>query len=102
MTERSENVVLTTDSNHVPVDDSVCGWQRSEDGQDDTDCGGTWELNDGTPAQHGMKFCPYCGRPLQWHDVEPEEPGDPDGECYRGGEYADSVAHEMAEARKLK
>lgn len=30
------------------------------------------------------------------------EPPDPDGECYRGGEYAASVQRELAEARKLK
>lgn len=31
-----------------------------------------------------------------------DEDREPDGECYRGGEYAASVAHDMAEARKLK
>jgi hypothetical protein len=30
------------------------------------------------------------------------EPPDPDGECYRSGEYAASVQRELAEARKLK
>jgi hypothetical protein len=73
-----------------------CNWQRSEDGQDDTDCGGTWELNDGTPPEHGMKFCPYCGKSIIWHDVEPEEPPDPDGECYRGGEAASALAESQA------
>ena len=31
------------------------------------------------------------------------EPPDPDGECYRGGEYASAVAHEQARVqRELK
>lgn len=30
------------------------------------------------------------------------EPPSPDGECFRGGEYAASVQRELAEARKLK
>jgi len=30
------------------------------------------------------------------------KPPDPDGECYRGGEYEAAVALDMAEARKLK
>lgn len=34
--------------------------------------------------------------------VDDDEPPDPDGECYRGNEYESAVAHEMAEARKLK
>lgn len=36
------------------------------------------------------------------HYEDEDEPPEPDGECYRGTEYAASVAHEMAEARKLK
>lgn len=35
-------------------------------------------------------------------EPEDDEPPEPDGECYRGNEYAASVAADMAEARKLK
>lgn len=43
----------------------------------------------------------YC----KWERLIAEraaEDREPDGECYRGGEYAASVRDEMAEARKLK
>jgi hypothetical protein len=33
---------------------------------------------------------------------EPDDPSDPDGECYRGGEYAASVVAELEAARRLK
>ncbi len=46
----------------------TCSWQRDEDGNDNTACGGTWCLNDGTPAENGMKFCPYCGKSIEWYD----------------------------------
>ncbi len=59
----------------VPLQGS-CEWRRSEDGNDDTQCGGTWCLDDGTPPEHGMKFCPFCGGILVWHDFVPLEDND--------------------------
>lgn len=65
-----------------------------------------------TDASDYDNWCPECEHPRgaciceQYgpdDDIgKDDEPPEPDGECYRGGEYAASVAHEMAEARKLK
>lgn len=49
-----------------------CSWTQDKqsvdnwDGDDsyDTDCGGKFELMNGTPSDNRMKFCPYCGREL--------------------------------------
>lgn len=64
---------LPTDPKEHPT---VCGWQRDEDGNDHTDCGGTWCLDDGTPPENDMKFCPYCGKLIGWCDYVPEEEDD--------------------------
>lgn len=55
---------------------NVCGWQRDEDGNDQTDCGGTWCLNDGTPPENGMKFCPYCGKLIAWCSYQEDDDED--------------------------
>lgn len=31
----------------------------------DTSCGMAFSLNDGTPIDHHMKFCCFCGLPLR-------------------------------------
>lgn len=41
-------------------------WLECEDGWGDchyqcSECGCEWCLNDGTPEENGMKFCPRCG-----------------------------------------
>ena len=41
-------------------------WLECEDGWGDcqyqcSECGGEWCLNDCTPEENGMKFCPNCG-----------------------------------------
>lgn len=38
-----------------------CGWTFLNSEFWETDCGHAFTLNDGTPAQNGMKFCCYCG-----------------------------------------
>ena len=44
---------------------SVCHWAEDEDsGAYDTECGHTFALNDGTPAENEMAFCCYCGSQL--------------------------------------
>lgn len=34
--------------------------------------------------------------------VDSYEPPEPDGECFRGTEYASALAHEQAQAQRLK
>ena len=51
----------------------VCDWTLSESEMVyDTECGNMFQLNDGTPADNEMAFCPYCGRRLR--AVAPQEP----------------------------
>lgn len=59
-------------ANHPTPEKEICAWSRDEDGNDDTECGQTWSLNDGTPTDNGMKFCPYCGRQIVWTDYVEE------------------------------
>ena len=54
-----------------------CAW--SQDGSDDTDvwgtsCGEYFCLNEGTPKENNIKFCNYCGKPVEEHPYvyEPE------------------------------
>lgn len=48
----------------------TCTW--TEDcGPYSTSCGNYFEIIDGTPAENGMLFCPYCGRRIE--DVPLEE-----------------------------
>ena len=42
-----------------------CLWSEQFDGEYETACGKAFALNDGTPAENGMKFCCFCGKPLQ-------------------------------------
>ena len=38
-----------------------------------TACGHAFSLIDGTPAENGMKFCPFCGRGLTVVESDEEE-----------------------------
>lgn len=42
-------------------DDKNCEWEG--DGEDcySTDCGKAFEFNDGSAADNGFEFCPFCG-----------------------------------------
>ncbi len=43
-----------------------CIWyQISEDYQYSTDCGHYFNLEDQTPLEGGMKFCPFCSCPIE-------------------------------------
>ena len=43
----------------------ACEWAEDEDGVWDTGCGNAFVLDPyGTPAEHGMTYCPYCGREI--------------------------------------
>lgn len=43
-----------------------CNWDRADDDSDmyETECGSAFVLNDGTPLDNHMAFCPYCGGEL--------------------------------------
>ena len=44
-----------------------CQWKESYDPDTTaytTECGGWFNVEAGTPAENGMKFCPYCGKHL--------------------------------------
>lgn len=44
-----------------------CAWSWGEDayGPYDTACGYTFTVEDGTPEENDMRFCCFCGRPLE-------------------------------------
>ena len=46
-----------------------CKWgmySRFDDGVWGTSCGAEWEFTyGGTPDEHGMKYCPYCGKEVE-------------------------------------
>jgi hypothetical protein len=55
----------------------VCAW--AQDGEDSdawgTSCGHFFRLEEGTPADNGMKFCWHCGKPCEsvpWVEDEGE------------------------------
>lgn len=41
-----------------------CTWVEDEDGVSHTSCGKVFALDSGTPAENGMRFCCYCGKPM--------------------------------------
>lgn len=57
---------------------SECKWKEDNDGCWWTDCGQGFVLADGTPKENDMKFCCYCGKPLEeklfkWPEDEEQE-----------------------------
>jgi hypothetical protein len=42
----------------------VCEWKDDDDGSWWTACGEGWNFIDGGPMGNGMKYCPFCGKPL--------------------------------------
>jgi hypothetical protein len=58
----------TTDGN-IRDDAGKCVWAIShyvllDYGVWKTGCGKSWMLNDGTPTENGMRYCPFCGREI--------------------------------------
>ena len=49
-----------------------CAWECGGEGNWETGCGGTFILNEGTPADNRMKFCCYCGKPLKEAPIKAE------------------------------
>jgi hypothetical protein len=57
----------------------VCRWSQQDHESGDcweTDCGGTFGIDEGTPSENGMKFCCYCGAPLAEEKFVPDEEDD--------------------------
>lgn len=46
----------------------ACKWAEDEEGVWNTDCAGRFIINEGTPMLNDMKFCCYCGKPLDQVD----------------------------------
>jgi len=42
-----------------------CTWEQDDDGVWNTACGYLFEVSNDTPAENDMRFCTYCGRPLE-------------------------------------
>ncbi len=42
-----------------------CAWTQQPDGEWETACGNCFEVNEGTPHENTMAYCPYCGLPLE-------------------------------------
>lgn len=65
---------MYSDIVRILKDNDNCTWkpdENSDTGLYETDCGGLFYFEDGTPTDHRFKFCPYCGRNLldieEWH-----------------------------------
>jgi hypothetical protein len=41
--------------------DETCTWKQDRDGNWETECDNLHILIEGTPAENGYRFCPYCG-----------------------------------------
>ena len=70
------NAKLSEQADHIAgADNMVCNWYQDDgDGIWATDCGGVFEIIEGSPSDNDMKFCPYCGKPLEEHPfVDSEE-----------------------------
>jgi len=47
----------------------ACHWSQIEDGDDDnwsTSCGQEWSMDIGAPDESGYKYCPNCGKPIDF------------------------------------
>jgi hypothetical protein len=43
-----------------------CRWHEDIDtGSWDTDCGNKFQFHEAGPVANGMRYCPYCGKPLK-------------------------------------
>jgi len=49
----------------------TCNWVENDDGFWVTGCGHFFVLNDGTPSDNQMHWCPYCGKSLQ--EMQPDD-----------------------------
>lgn len=45
------------------IEGDTCEWSLQEDDYNIWNtCGNEWVLNEGSPSDNGMKYCPICGR----------------------------------------
>ena len=51
-----------------------CSWGEEDEESNDwiTGCGGMFNITDGTPTDNHMRFCCYCGKPIDEVRYEPE------------------------------
>jgi hypothetical protein len=42
-----------------------CTWTENEDDAWETSCNHIFEVNDGTPLENEMQFCPFCGKLIE-------------------------------------
>ena len=63
---------------------SHCAWREDADGNWDTTCGNCFVLTEGSPNEHDMRFCCFCGlklaEQLYTPDLDDDEPRDDDDE----------------------
>ena len=52
-----------------------CKWHESDDETNcwHTDCGDTFQITEGSPADNNMRHCCYCGNPLVEVPHTPED-----------------------------
>jgi hypothetical protein len=43
----------------------ACDWSEDDEGCYVTGCGHAFALNDGTPHENQMLYCPFCGRRIK-------------------------------------
>lgn len=49
-----------------PVQNETCAWEYWAHGEYwETGCDNAFVLNDGTPKENGMIFCPYCSHRIE-------------------------------------
>jgi hypothetical protein len=63
---------MNEDSNRPS--DLRCKWTQDGYGEEawQTSCGRRFYLNEGTPADNGLRSCCFCGKPLDQYPVEEE------------------------------
>jgi hypothetical protein len=77
-----------------------CTWTEDSDGAWKTSCGEVFLLSAGTPAENGMRFCPYCGKGLEpapllysayEDDDEPEPTAEEEPACIEPSDEIDAL-----------
>ena len=62
-------------ASHSNVGLGACKWTEDDAGIWNTECGDLFVVNEGSPEQNDMKFCCYCGKPINqidyvfWADI---------------------------------
>lgn len=56
-----EQIINTAEMVRKDAYGRVCRWTADDDGNWNTECGGIFEITNGTPQDNKMSFCPFCG-----------------------------------------